>query len=139
MITKYKLLVIFICLPFGVWIPAYCWFNRYIHLFLFPQTISALLIMLFLSPVLEEIVFRGLLQDVLLKHARRRWPSLLLLNILFVLLHYHINANVVYLLLVFSSGVIFSYTKLRYTKLVYPISLHIYYNFIYVAMLSGLS
>ena len=135
MLKKYTGLMFFILLPFGVWLPAYFFFKIYIPNFSPPHGISAYFILLLLSPLLEEIVFRGLLQDLVLSWCRQQWLGLLILNLAFAGLHFRINNSILYLFPVFMCGLIFSYAKIRFTRLIYPIVLHVYYNVFFVVML----
>lgn len=88
--------------------------------------------LLLILPVLEEVVFRGLLQDLLQRWCRQgRILSLSYANLLsslgFVLVHipYHPLA---WALAVFVPSVIFGFFKDRYNSLIPPIILHVFYN-----------
>ncbi len=128
-------LLLFILLPWLAWLFAHIFLNNFIQQFTIPNTISKLVLLLLVSPILEEIVFRGLIQDLCFKYIKHYLPSLLLVNILFVILHWHINANILYLVLVFISGSIFSVSKIIYANIYYPIFFHIYYNLVFVVIL----
>jgi membrane protease YdiL (CAAX protease family) len=91
-----------------------------------------ILILLVVSPLLEEFTFRGLLQDLILNKTKNYIFTVFLVNIAFVLLHYNINNNIVYLLAVFTCGIIFSVVKIYYGRIVYPIMLHVYYNLCFI-------
>ena len=131
-VNKYKLLFVFIFLPLLIWLPALFFFKSYVSQFMLPQGSRQLLIMLLISPILEEMVFRGLFQDLFLHYIGKPIFSILLLNIAFAIIHQRINPNLIYIFFVFASGMVFSYSKLCYKKLVFPIGLHIYYNFVYI-------
>ncbi len=95
------------------------------------HSVLVIALILFISPTLEEIIFRGLLQDWLAKVIPNKLLMILILNIAFAILHYRINTNLTYLLDVFICGVIFSRVKIRFNNLYYPIGLHIYYNMVF--------
>ena len=135
MLKKNNILMFFILLPFCIWLPAYFFFKMYIPNFATPHGVSGYFILLLLSPLLEEIVFRGLLQDILLRWFRQQLLGVLILNLAFAGLHYRINASLLYLFPVFICGLIFSIVKIRFASLVYPILFHIYYNAFFVVML----
>lgn len=82
-------------------------------------------------PVLEEIVFRGLVQEALARRTARRWGPLSLANVLtslaFAALHafYH---PPVWAAAVIGPSLVFGYFKERANSLVPPIVLHVFYN-----------
>lgn len=91
-----------------------------------------ILILLLVSPVLEEFTFRGLLQDFLLNKTKNYSFTVFLVSIAFTLLHYNVNNNIVYLFAVFICGIIFSVIKIYYRKIAYPVMLHVYYNLCFI-------
>lgn len=139
MINNYKPLIFFIFFPLIVGVASYRWGSFYLHQFSFSYTIYNIILLLLIAPILEEIVFRGLLQDIILNYIPKRWCALWGLNLIFGLFHYHINPMPLYLCAVFISGLIFSYAKVLYLNLVYPLGLHIYYNLIYLFLLRFMS
>jgi membrane protease YdiL (CAAX protease family) len=90
-----------------------------------------LFLVLLILPVLEEIVFRGLLLEVLAKRFRQRFAQLTLANLLtslvFVALHL-IHSASGWALLVFFPSLVFGYLKERHASLISPILTHIFYN-----------
>ena len=83
-------------------------------------------------PVLEEIVFRGLIQDYLNKrlNSRQLGPitiANLLTSIVFAAMHffYHIPQ---WAAAVFIPSLLFGYFKDKYLSLAPPMLLHVYYN-----------
>jgi membrane protease YdiL (CAAX protease family) len=83
-------------------------------------------------PVLEEIVFRGFVQEWLAARLRHRaWRGLSAANIItslvFAALHF-IYHPPLYAVLVFLPSLIFGYFKERHGGLTAPILLHIWYN-----------
>jgi len=87
---------------------------------------------IFLYPIIEELVFRGLIQDYLHTKFAGTVAQLSLANILttilFVLLHlvYH---PILWALAVFIPSLIFGYFKDRANHVLPAIILHIFYNF----------
>ena len=83
-------------------------------------------------PVLEEIVFRGVVQDWLASLSRRSWGILSLANLLtslcFAALHL-IHQPPLWAALVFFPSLIFGYFRERHDTLGTPILLHVFYNF----------
>jgi len=97
------------------------------------SSLDFFLSMILIYPILEEIVFRGWLQSMLLKKKSMifTWFGISLANvttsIIFVLLHL-INQSIVWALLVFIPSLVFGYFKDRYNLLLPSILLHIFYN-----------
>jgi len=87
-----------------------------------------ILFLLIISPILEELVFRGLLQESIYNKTKNYIFTVIMVNIAFMSLHYIVNNNIVYLLAVFICGIIFSVVKIYYKRIIYPIMLHVYYN-----------
>ena len=81
-----------------------------------------------ISPIWEELVFRGLLQEWLQKLLKSTVFLIFIVNLLFMVIHYFNNHNLLYLLAIFCCGVIFSIIKLYLNRIFYPILLHSYYN-----------
>jgi uncharacterized protein len=84
--------------------------------------------LLVISPIWEEVLFRGLLQDWLRARLQDIVVSILIVNLLFMFIHYTVNHEILYLLPIFICGVVFSIIKLHYSRIIYPILLHAYYN-----------
>lgn len=89
-----------------------------------------------LYPVMEEVVFRGLIQDGVHKYLKRpawyaaRLPlshANLFTSLLFTAFHF-INHPAVWAALVFIPSIIFGHFKDRHNSLTPPIFLHIWYN-----------
>ncbi len=97
---------------------------------------------LFMSPALEEILFRQLLQPIILSYIKNYIMAITALNILFVLIHYHLwlNSfnlyNIISLIGIFISGIIFSVFRSSFKQLIYVIMLHSYYNLCFLYFLS---
>lgn len=105
--------------------------SEYLERFHMDYSFHAIAFIIFIAPVLEELVFRGLFQEILLKILKRKAIAFVAVNILFTVLHYHIRSEYEYLLVVFISGLIYSIVRDRY-GLKNAIYLHIYYNIIYL-------
>jgi hypothetical protein len=85
-----------------------------------------------LYPVVEEIVFRGLLQELIRDYISRQslgpvTIANLLTSLLFTALHfiYHLP---LWAALVFFPSLVFGFFKDRTHRLVAPITLHVFYN-----------
>jgi len=93
---------------------------------------TALLVIL-IYPVLEEIVFRGLIMDALTKHQvfvwRKAGVSLanLIAATLFALSHLW-GQSVGWALAIFVPGLVFGFAKERWGSLKFPVFFHAYYN-----------
>jgi len=91
---------------------------------------------LLLYPILEELVFRGLIQDFL--HSKtfkyNYWKSLTLANILtsalFAVMHL-VNHDIFWAFLVFFPSLVFGYFKDKTGNVKTSMVLHIFYNICY--------
>ena len=85
-----------------------------------------------LYPIVEEIVFRGLLQELLRDYVSRRslgplTIANLLTSVLFAGLHFIYHAPL-WAALVFFPSLVFGFFKDRTNHLLAPIILHVFYN-----------
>ena len=83
-------------------------------------------------PVLEEIIFRGLVQDLAHRHLRAwRWGPIshanLYTSLLFTALHF-IHQPPLWAAAVIFPSLVFGYFKDKYHGLTAPILLHVFYN-----------
>jgi len=91
---------------------------------------------LLLYPILEELVFRGLIQDFLHSKTSKYnyWKGLTLANILtstlFAAIHL-VNHNVLWAFLVFFPSLVFGYFKDKTGDIQASVVLHIFYNICY--------
>lgn len=90
-----------------------------------------LIYVIFIYPIVEELVFRGLIQDYLKGKFTGAIMHLsfanILASILFVLLHF-LYHSIIGALLVFIPSLIFGYFKDRTGGILVAIVLHIFYN-----------
>jgi len=100
-----------------------------------PIAYFQLVLIILVYPVLEEIVFRGLLLEFLGKRFSRRFGLLTVANLLtsiaFVVAHL-IYSSWLWALLVFFPSLVFGYLKERHQSLLSPILMHGFYNLGYV-------
>ncbi len=93
-----------------------------------------------LYPVIEEIVFRGLVQDSLSRRTQKTFGPLSLANLVTSLLftgtHFFYHAPV-WSLVVFLPSLLFGYFRERYRSLLPPICLHGFYNAGYYLLFAG--
>lgn len=92
-------------------------------------------------PIVEELVFRGLLQEFIRNNlsARTLGPlsiANLLTSILFTGLHF-VYQPVLWAALVFIPSLVFGFFKDRSNRLTAPITLHMFYNFGYLWVFSA--
>jgi membrane protease YdiL (CAAX protease family) len=118
-------------LPFWVWIVATQGVTGITDL-------SLLMSLVVLYPIIEEIIFRGLIQPFMAKRLNRSWSIFSLANILtslsFVALHL-INHPPLWALAVFVPSLVFGYSQERYNHLGAPVILHCSYNAGYFLLL----
>lgn len=121
----------------ALWIAGYVWLS--------PSTDWAwplrhpreLLYAALLYPLIEELLFRGLLQGRLLRHAplRRHWYGLtganLLTSLVFTGLHFLMHPPLA-AAAVLAPSLVFGYFRDRYGRLEASVALHAFYNLGYV-------
>ena len=138
-VLKYRLMTIFrdghfyLCLGLGPlvwWLIAY--FQPMRDYWEVPQVAwyqVALIILVY--PLLEEVVFRGLIQEFFTRKVRYQIAMLsganLLTSLVFVAMHF-IYSYWVWALLVFFPSLVFGYLKERHQSLVSPVIMHAFYN-----------
>ena len=94
-------------------------------------TFSSILVVLILYPVIEEILFRGVIQVWLLNSINYDYRGISVANLitsfLFILAH-SITGSPLWSAATFIPSLIFGYSFERYKSLKAPIFLHCYYN-----------
>ncbi|WP_414828728.1 lysostaphin resistance A-like protein [Alteromonas sp. H39] len=85
----------------------------------------------FTGPVFEELFYRGILFDGLLRKTGT-WVASLVLSSLFALMHY--PASLLYAGVFFIYGLLFCALKVKYKSLLYPLVLHISANLLLLTM-----
>ncbi len=105
------------------------------YLFYLKLDWQTILLMTIVAPILEEIIFRGLLQEWLQQLLHSNISAIILVNLLFMLLHYTTKNQIVYLLAIFFCGIIYSVVKIKQKSIIFPILLHAYYNLSFIIML----
>ncbi|MBX2837486.1 MAG: JDVT-CTERM system CAAX-type protease [Gammaproteobacteria bacterium] len=104
--------------------------------------IVTLLLVAFVSPVLEEIVFRGGIQEFLLRYdalAKIQFGISLaniVTSVLFAALHL-ISQPPLWSALIFFPSLVFGWARDRYQSLWPPIALHAFYNLGFVLLFSA--
>ena len=135
-------------LLFGLLIGGLFWLNAP-RAWLTFQVVSPLHLfkLMFLNPLFEEIVFRGMIQGELLKKVsfRRSVGGISLSNVITSLMFagvHSLNQPLVLASLIFVPSLLLGYFRERHSGLITPIVLHVYFNGIYIlfcwfALLSG--
>jgi len=89
--------------------------------------IVMVVLVLLLVPTLEEVLYRGLLQEAMIRVGARRWPAIILTSILFAAMHWQNTApHAVVALFVLSLG--FGWVFERTGRLTAPIAMHVMFN-----------
>lgn len=97
-------------------------------------SVAFLLFFLFIYPVMEELIFRGMIQTILLKKTEyRSWiwkisEANAITSLLFAMVHLFSHSPL-WAFLVFFPSLIFGYFRERYEHYYLNIILHIFYNF----------
>ena len=90
--------------------------------------LSLCFIVMFATPVIEEIVFRGWFYEIASKGRLGSWGAALLIATLFTLLHLNPNIQAISLLSIFSVGMICAWLRYRYESLWPAIAMHVSFN-----------
>ncbi len=121
----------FLCLLYGI-----LFGQKTPNLFWFLGDIRAFALLILFYPVIEELTFRGLVQEYLRKKTEGKYlvPQLLsaanaVTSLLFALIHL-VHHTPVWALLVFFPSLLFGYFKERYGSIFPVIFLHSYYNMV---------
>lgn len=134
------LLAVFAAIP--VWLTGYLWFAPATDVAWPLHQPRALLFLGLVYPLIEELLFRGLLQGWLLEHGvlRRRIFGLtganLLASAVFAGLHFFAHPPLA-AAAVMAPSLIFGHFRDRHGSLHAPIVLHMYYNIGYFWIFSG--
>lgn len=95
-------------------------------------TVTALLLWVLIYPLVEEYVFRGMLQPLIARHWPQRWRRLSIANLLtsgvFTLAHVATKGTHLLTFGVFFPSLLFGYFRERHNHLLSPIALHILFN-----------
>jgi membrane protease YdiL (CAAX protease family) len=92
---------------------------------LFTVKVGTLLLAAIISPIVEELFFRGLLQNVLYKALHRPWPAIAITAILFMFVHAPMYQQMPSLGVL---GLILGWSYYRYRSLAVPVLTHIVFN-----------
>jgi len=94
---------------------------------------KSLFFLIFLYPIIEELTFRGVIQEYISQKTKQRRLFLnlsianILTSILFVLMHF-VHHEPIWAILTFFPSLIFGYFKERYAQIAPSIILHMFYN-----------
>ena len=106
--------------------------------------IKSLFFLIIFYPIVEELTFRGVIQEYLATKTKS-YPSFfhlsianILTSILFVLIHF-VHQPPLWALLVFVPSLIFGYFKDQYQHVIPSIFLHIFYNLCFFLIIGNAS
>ncbi|UTA47217.1 JDVT-CTERM system glutamic-type intramembrane protease [Simiduia sp. 21SJ11W-1] len=106
-------------------------------------TLSAIVLWVAVYPIVEEYVFRGMLQPLIARHWPQRWRQLSIANLLtsgvFTLAHVATKGVHPLSLGVFFPSLLFGYFRERHENLLSPMALHALFNAVFfaTALLAG--
>jgi len=95
--------------------------------------IKSFFFLIFLYPLIEELTFRGIIQEYIAKKTKQQSFFLhlsvanLLTSLLFVLIHFVHHAPI-WAILVFFPSLVFGYFKEKFDNVIPSIILHMFYN-----------
>jgi len=95
----------------------------------YPNDASKILLVLgvaFFAPILEEVIFRGFLLKGLSNSFLGVWGAIIVSS--FVWASIHFQYELVYLVMIFVTGLVFGYAKVKTNSLFIPIVMHILFN-----------
>ena len=97
----------------------------------YPTDVSKVLLVLgvaFFAPVLEEVIFRGFLLKGLTNSFIGVWGAIIISS--FVWASVHFQYELVYLVMIFVTGLVFGYAKVKTNSLFIPILMHVLFNLV---------
>jgi len=116
--------------------------NKIENIYWFLTDIESLFFLIFFYPMIEELTFRGLIQEYLEKKTKQ-WSSFLSLSVanlltsfLFVLIHF-VYHEPLWAVLVFFPSLLFGYFKEKFKSIVPSILLHMFYNLIFFSFIGN--
>ena len=129
-VTDWQLWAAFMAAPL-IWLGLYLTFNPLLSSHWFINHPWWFFKLVLIIPILEELVFRGLIQEYIYRYTQSRWGVLsvanLITSILFTVMHFLFHAPLWAVAVIFPS-LIFGYFRERHASLVSPIILHVFYN-----------
>ena len=103
---------------------------------------KSLFFLIFLYPIVEELAFRGVIQEYIATKTKQ-YPSFfhlsianLLTSILFVIIHF-VHHEPIWAILTFFPSLVFGYFKERYSHIASSIVLHMFYNLCYFSFIGN--
>lgn len=104
-----------------------------------PAVWLAFLLLAFVYPLLEEVVFRGQIQPIILRHWPLKFRSIsaanLITSALFVLLHIASRGLSLLTLAVFFPSLLFGYFRERHGNIQSAVALHVGFNLVFFSVL----
>jgi len=103
---------------------------------------KSLFFLIFLYPLIEELAFRGVIQEYIDQNTKQRRLFLslsianLLTSILFALMHF-VHHEPIWAILTFFPSLVFGYFKERYAQIAPSIVLHMFYNLCYFSLIGN--
>jgi membrane protease YdiL (CAAX protease family) len=97
----------------------------------YPNNLSKVLLVLgvaFFAPILEEVIFRGFLLKGLSNSFLGVWGAIIISS--FVWSSVHFQYELVYLVMIFVTGLVFGYAKVKTNSLFIPIIMHVLFNLV---------
>ena len=97
----------------------------------YPNDVSKVLLVFgvaFFAPVLEEVIFRGFLLRGLSNSFIGVWGAIIISSFVWATIHF--QYELVYLVMIFVTGLVFGYAKVKTNSLFIPIVMHILFNFV---------
>jgi membrane protease YdiL (CAAX protease family) len=85
-----------------------------------------------LTPLMEEVFFRGILLALVIKYSEKQVAAVILVSVLYAVDHlnyYHILDSLPHAFVMFFTGMISGYIFLKTKNIIFPVMFHIFYNF----------
>ncbi|RRS30263.1 MAG: hypothetical protein P794_07850 [Epsilonproteobacteria bacterium (ex Lamellibrachia satsuma)] len=104
--------------------------------------LKSLFFLILLYPVIEELTFRGIIQEYISQKTKQQILFFnlsianLLTSILFVFMHF-VHHEIIWAILTFFPSLVFGYFKEKYSKITPSIILHIFYNLCYFSFIGN--
>jgi len=95
----------------------------------FPTTSSMYLLafsVMFMAPLIEEVVFRGFLLKGFSKTFMGEWGAIIVTSLLWAIIH--LQYEVAYVAVIFMIGLVFGYARIKTQSLFVPMTMHMVMN-----------
>lgn len=93
------------------------------------DSLPAIFIFMFIAALFEEVLFRGIIQNLILLFTNQQWIAILLTALLFITFHVRYFKKPMMLLNIFIPSVVFGWVYVKTDNILVPVFVHFIMNF----------